>query len=295
MAHNHNHNSGNLRIAFLLNFSFTLLEIIGGLWTNSIAILSDALHDLGDSLSIGMAWFLENYAKKGSDQRFSYGYRRFSLLGALLNALVLLVGSIFVLREAIPRLFNPEATNALGMLLFAIIGVAVNGLAVLRMRKGSGLNAKVVTWHLLEDVFGWLAILMASIVMIFADIPVLDPILSLGITIYVLFNVLRYLKQTLTLFLQGVPEGVDVKELEEKLNELDEVSAIHHTHIWSLDGEHHVLTTHLVVAPSVSSLEIAQLKQKVQALLEPHEFTHITLEIEKEGEGCSMVPKINIP
>ena len=183
--HHHSHSSGNIKTAFFLNFGFTILEIIGGILTNSIAILSDALHDLGDSISLGIAWYLDNFSKKDSTSRYSYGYRRFSLLGALINSLVLIGGSLFILSEAIPRILNPEEAHAPGMIAFAILGVIVNGAAVLKLKDDKSMNAKVVAWHLMEDVLGWVAVLIVGITLLFVNLPVLDPILSILITLYV--------------------------------------------------------------------------------------------------------------
>ncbi len=214
----HEHNAvADLTIAFWLNFIFTILEIFGGLWINSVAVLSDALHDLGDSLSLGIAWGLERYSQRGSDQRFSYGYRRFSLLGALINTLVLVGGSLFVLSATIPRLFDPESFDAPGMIVFAIIGVVVNGLAVLRLRSARSANIQTIGWHLLEDVLGWAAVLVVGIVSLFADLPILDPLLSLLITLYVLSNVVGNLKQAALLFLQAVPAEIDLEALENQM------------------------------------------------------------------------------
>lgn len=173
MGHNHNHNHshshshqivGDLKLAFFLNLSFAILEIFGGLWTNSLAVVSDAVHDLGDSIALGLAWYLEKYSHKRGNVFFSYGYRRFSSLAALINILILFLGSLYVIFQAIPRLLHPEATNAQGMIVLAIIGIAVNGIAMLRLLKTSSLNGKVVAWHLLEDALGWVAVLIVSII-----------------------------------------------------------------------------------------------------------------------------------
>jgi len=191
--HNHHHHTTeNIKVAFFLNLSFTVIELVGGLLTNSMAILSDALHDLGDSVSLGLAWYFQRIAQKKSDLSYSYGYKRFSLLGAFINSLILSVGSIFILVEAIPRLFDPKQPDASGMIILAIIGVIVNGFAVLRLKKGKSINEKVVSLHLLEDVLGWLAVLIGSIVMYFFNLPVIDSLLSIGIAIFILLNVLEY-------------------------------------------------------------------------------------------------------
>ena len=292
MNHDHTYDqsdTGDIKIAFYLNLGFTVLEIIGGLWTNSVAILSDALHDLGDSLSLGLAWFLGRYAERREDERYSYGYRRYSLLAALVNTVILIAGSIFILSEAIPRLAQPQRPHAPGMILFAVGGIAVNGVAALRVRRGHSLNAQMVAWHLLEDVLGWLAILIVSIVLLFADVPILDPILSILITTYVLYNVIRNLRKTSALFLQAVPEEVSIREIERKLLEIEGVCSTHHTHVWSLDGEHHVLTTHVVVNEEATRDEVLRVKSQIKALIERMEnFEHVTVEVEYSDEACSM-------
>ncbi|MBN1954347.1 MAG: cation transporter [Anaerolineae bacterium] len=287
--HDHSHDTSvNIRTAFFLNLGFTVLEIIGGLWTNSLAILSDAVHDLGDSLSLGLAWFLERYSKRDQDRRFSYGYRRFSLLGALVNTIVLVVGSLLVLSRAIPRLINPEHSNAPGMILFAVGGILINGAAVLRIKDSKSLNARVIAWHLMEDVLGWLAVLIVAIVLVFADIHILDPILSILIALYVLYNVVKNMRETLSLFLQGVPENIDIAAIEGEIARIGNVLSTHHTHIWSLDGEHHVLTTHLVVDGSATKEQVLRIKEDVKQLLKENEFSHVTVEIEYGNADCSM-------
>jgi len=287
--HNTNHtNSSNLRIAFLLNLGFTLFEIVGGIWTNSLAILADSVHDLGDSMSLGLSWYLERYSNKGGDERFSYGYRRFSLLGALINTIILIVGSLFILLRAVPRLIYPEQTNAQGMMFLAIIGILVNGMAVLRLRKGKSLNVQIAAWHLYEDVLGWVAVLVVSIVLYIWNIPRLDPLLSILITGYVLWNVIRNLKKTLALFLQAVPENFNLDEVKTKLLAMEHVHSLHHTHLWSMDGEHHVLTTHVVVDPCTSRDEIVDLKKEINSLTSDLDIAHTTLEVEYEDEDCRM-------
>ena len=289
MGHQHSHaTSGNIKVAFFLNLGFTILEIIGGIFTNSIAILSDALHDLGDSIALGMAWYLEGFSRKESTSRYSYGYRRFSLLGALINSLVLIIGSLFILSEAIPRILNPEQANAPGMIAFAVLGILVNGAAVLRLKGDNSMNAKVVAWHLLEDVLGWVAVLIVGIVLLFVDLPVLDPILSILITLYVLYNVIGNLQKTLELFLQAVPSGINVEEIEKKLLAIDNVKSTHHTHLWSLDGDHHVLTTHVVISKNATKEELINIKLRSKELFEDHQFEHVTIEMEFEDEDCRM-------
>lgn len=278
----------NLRTAFLLNLGFTVLEVVGGLLTNSMAILSDALHDLGDSLSLAMAWYLQSVSDRGADNRFSYGYGRFSLLGALITAIVLIGGSLFILSEAIPRMLDPEPTNAPGMIAIAFVGIGVNGYAVWRLRSDKGMNAQTVAWHLLEDVLGWVAVLIVGVTLLFSDFYVLDPVLSILVTLYVLFNVVKNVRETLAIFLQATPGSVDLEDISRRLESLPNVRSTHHTHVWSLDGEHHVLTTHLVVPDETSRDEIIRLKSDSKAVVGEMKLDHVTVEVEFESEDCGM-------
>ncbi len=287
MAHHHNHTTENIKVAFFLNLGFAILEIIGGLAINSIAILSDALHDFGDSLSLGLAWYFERLAKKGSDEKYSYGYGRFSLLAALINSIVLVTGSIVILFEAIPRLIYPEATQARGMILFAIIGILVNGIAAFRMKGDQTMNAKVVSWHLMEDVLGWVMVLIGGILLLFFDIPFIDPLLAILLTLYILFNVAKNLKETLALFLQRTPNNINAKILDEKLCECDQVLSSHDTHIWSIDGDNHVLSTHLVIDENATKDDILRIKRECkEKLLGTVHIAHVTIEIEYPSECC---------
>ncbi len=288
MKHSHRRpdSTRDIRVAFFLNLGFTLLEIIGGLWTNSMAIFSDALHDLGDSFSLGLSWYLDKYSKKGMDKHYSFGYRRFSLMGAFANGIVIIAGSLVILSEAVPRLLHPESPNAKGMLFFAIAGITINGLAVLRLKGGKSFNVKMVAWHLLEDVLGWSAILIVSIILLFKEIPVLDSILSILITLYVLYNVARNLRKTSAVFLQAVPDDIEIGSIEKKLQMVDGVQSIHHTQIWSLDGEYHVLSTHVVVDENSTKEEVTQIKCEINELTRQLGFEHITVEIEYEYEEC---------
>lgn len=290
--HHHHHASKNLGTAFFLNVGFTIIEIVGGIWTNSVAILADAIHDLGDSISLGIAWWLQKFSEKESNLKYTYGYGRFSLLGALVISLVLVAGSLVILSEAVPRLLAPETSNAPGMMLLAVIGIVVNGIAVLRLRGSENMNVKVVAWHLLEDVLGWVAVFVAGLLLLFIDLPIIDPILAVLFTLYVLFNVVKNLKKTLSLFLQRVPHSIDMQKLEQDLAAINGVSSTHHTHLWSLDGEHHVLTTHLVLESNTTREDIIRIKQAGKKLASDLHIQHLTIEVELEGEECGLAMQV---
>lgn len=284
--HSHHSESSNIALAFWLNFGFALIEIVGGILTNSVAIIADAIHDLGDSLAIGFAWIASKVAAKQPTQRYSYGYRRWSLLSALISGVILLLGSAWVLSEAIPRLWQPQLPHVGGMFALAILGVAVNGVAVLRLRAGKTQNEKVLSWHLLEDVLGWVAVLLGSVLMYFTGWAWLDPVLCIGFTLFILLNVLKSLRQTLALFLQVTPDAALQQQISVQLAELDFVKSIHHLHLWSLDGEQHVLTMHIEIATPTELERQLAYKQQIAEVLAPYQLSHTTVEFEISGEAC---------
>lgn len=283
--HLHNYASGNIRLAFVLNLAFSFIELIGGIYTNSVAILSDAIHDFGDGISLGVSWYLQKKSQKGRDEFYSYGYKRFSLLGAVIISFVLIISSFLILRESISRLLEPQASDAQGMLLLAILGILVNGFAAFRMKKGESLNERAVTLHLLEDVFGWAAVLIASIVMIFVNVPLLDPLLSIGITFWVLFNVYRNLRDAFKVLLQEVPQNIDTQGLLTALNQLPDVSDIHDFHLWSLDGLKNIMTIHVVTDASTNLQKNLKLKSDIKRMAHSFGIEHVTIEMETIDES----------
>ncbi|MFL0799424.1 MAG: cation diffusion facilitator family transporter [Agarilytica sp.] len=286
--HDHQHNKDSARIAwaFFLNVGFTIIEFIGGMLTNSTAIMADAVHDLGDSLSIGLAWILSELSNRESTSKFSYGYRRFSLLGAMINGIVLIIGSIWVLSEAIPKLLNPEMPVVEGMFGLAILGVTVNGYAAFKLSKGKSLNEQMLNWHLLEDVLGWVAVLVVSIILMFVEWPILDPILSIAFTLFILINVLRNLWVTIKLFLQATPNDDTANNIRESLLSFTEIKDVHHLHFWSLDGEHHVMTAHLELCELIEPARQIQLKTEIAKRLTEFRLEHTTIELEFPDERC---------
>ncbi len=287
--HNHAHvdkSTSRIAWAFFLNVGFTIIEFIGGMLTNSTAIMADAVHDLGDSLSIGLAWILSKLSNRESTSKFSYGYRRFSLLGALINGIVLIIGSIWVLLQTTPKLLNPEMPVVEGMFGLAILGVTVNGYAAFKLSKGKSLNEQMLNWHLLEDVLGWVAVLVVSIILMFVEWPILDPILSIAFTLFILINVLRNLWTTIKLFLQAAPNDDTTNSIRESLLSFTEVSDIHHLHFWSLDGEHHVMTAHLVLCEFIEHSTQIKLKNDIADRLLEFGLEHTTIELEFPKEPC---------
>ena len=265
MAHNHIHlhsdGAGkNILSAFFINLTFTVIAIIGGWLTNSMAIISDAIHDLGCTVSIALAWVFERIAGHKPTHRFTFGYRRFTLLGAFVNAFILLGGSSVVLYESIKRLAHPEEVNAEGMLWFALLAILFKGLAAWRTWKGASVNQRMVSLHLLGDCLGWVAVLLGSIVMIFVKVPLLDPILSVCISLYILYNVVHNLVVAFRIVLEGTPANIDYKILKAEVSALPGIAELTDLRVWSLDNEHHAAEVHLTT--SLNSLkEIEELKK----------------------------------
>ena len=287
--HGKTDSSRNIAIAFFLNLVFTIIEFVGGVMTNSVAILSDAIHDLGDTVALAVSWYLEKFSRKGRDKYFTYGYLRFSLLGAIFISGMLLVGSVLIIRESVVRIMDPEPVDAVGMLWLAILGVVVNGAAVLRLSKGNSLNERAVYLHLLEDVLGWVAVLVVSVVMLYADVPVLDPLLSIGICAWILINIYKNLKSTFKVLLQQVPEDVDLSALQNAILSIEGIKSIHDVHLWSMDGREHIMTLHVVTASSIGLSQLSELKLRIRELCDAHGVHHPTIEFESEEEDCEMV------
>lgn len=286
-GHSHGGASGRMGWAFFLNLAFAVIELIGGIMTNSLAIMSDAVHDFGDAFAIGIAWALEKKSKQKSDDHYSYGYRRYSVMAAFLTGLILMAGSAFIVIKSVPRLLSPEQTHVEGMLALALLGVAVNGFAAWRMSKGESLNEKMILWHMLEDVMGWIVILVGSLVMMFVDLPILDPIMALGVAVWVLWNVFRHLKSTADVFLQATPKGFSLDEVTKKVKSLPTVKDLHHVHLWSLDGDHHILTAHVIVASGAQVNEVHEMKGQIKQLLfKEFHITEATIEVEWPDQAC---------
>jgi cobalt-zinc-cadmium efflux system protein len=271
----------NILVAFLLNLFFSIFEFIGGIFTSSVAILSDSIHDLGDTLSIGLAYFLEKKSKKNPDNKYTYGYSRYSIIGSLIISLILILGSCVVVYNSILRFITPRTINYDGMILFGVVGVIVNFIAAYLTHSDKSLNQKAVSLHMLEDVLGWIIVLIGAIVMKFTNFAIIDPILSIGVAIFIFLHAIKYLKEALELFLEKTPNNVDIEEIKHHILEIEGILDVHHIHVWSLDGINNYATMHVVV--NDYSYE---LKKSIKAELKHHNIYHTTIEFETKDEVC---------
>ncbi|MBE6147224.1 MAG: cation transporter [Firmicutes bacterium] len=271
----------NILIAFLLNLLFSIIEFIGGVLTNSVAIISDSIHDMGDAIGIGVSYFLERKSKQKPDNKYTYGYIRYSVLGSIITTFILLGGSILVIYNAVLRLFNPVQINYNGMILFAVLGVIINFFAAYFTKEGDSLNQKSVNLHMLEDVLGWGVVLIGAIIMRFTDIKVIDSILSIGVALFIFISSLKNLKRIVDLFLEKTPSNVDIEVIKEHLLKIKGIIGVHHIHIRSIDGFNNYATMHIVV-----DCDYKEIKSKVKEELEEHGIKHTTIEFEEKGEKC---------
>lgn len=285
----HDHASGarNLRLAFFFNLAFTLVEVIGGLWTNSLAVLSDALHDMGDALVLGAAWYLSHLAVRGRDGKYSYGYGRYGMLGGWLTALVLAIGSVVLMVFTLSHIGEDREPYALGMVAMALFGLAMNGFAAWRLHGGHSLNEQGAFLHLMEDVLGWAAVLVGAVVIHFTGLAIIDPLLSIGINLFVLFNAVRTLRKGTAILMQRLPDGFDEEAITGALRGLPHVTGSHDQHAWTLDGEYVVLTVHIETDTDDAD-ERARLTTAARELLQRMGVHHATIELERPQDVCCL-------
>lgn len=281
-SHHSNKRAKNVLFAATLNIGFTIIEIIGGLLTNSVAILSDALHDLGDSIALITSYVAEKQANRPSDKKRTFGYARLSIFSAVFNAVVLIVGSVFILLEALKRFTDPEPVYALGMIGIAIFGVIVNTFAYVRLRRGMSANEKVLSWHLLEDVIGWIAVLIGAVIIYVTDFYIIDSILTIGYTLFILYGVITSLAEVGNILMQGVPGHISIQAIKSDLLSIQGVVGIHDVHIWSLEGETDIFSGHVILNNDMFQ-NSESIKKQIKVKLKNHHVEHSTLEIESVG------------
>jgi cobalt-zinc-cadmium efflux system protein len=281
----------NILTAFLLNFGFVIIELLGGIFTNSVAILSDSIHDFGDCIAVGSAYFLERFSHKGPTESYTYGYRRYSIVSAIISSSVLLIGSAVVVYSSVLRLMAPEAPKSGWMIIIAVFGVLINGLAAYRTSHGSNINEHAISLHMLEDVLGWVVVLIGSIVMyifrgyVFASY--VDPAMSLLVTVFIVYNILLNLRDAFRVLLEKAPENFDSAAYKTAIEAVDGVISVHHLHIWSFDGETSVATLHIVVPSDFEMNKISSVKQKICEISQKFGVSHLTVQTDAEGELCA--------
>ena len=268
-------------IAFILNLSFSVFELFGGLFTNSVAIISDCVHDFGDAVSIGLSYILEKKSRADADDSHTYGYRRYSVLGGLITTFILMVGSYVMIREAITRIMYPAEVDYRGMIWLASIGLILNLIAAFFTREGNSINLRSVNLHMLEDVLGWAVVLVGAVIMNFTDIGILDSLMSIGVAVFIFCGALKNLLRILDLFLEKTPPDIDIPSLKSHLSEIEGVEDIHHLHVRSIDGYNHYATLHVMS----NTANLSDLKALLRKELAEHNIVHAVIETESESCG----------
>ncbi len=288
--HHHHHHATpdsatrNIGFAFWLNLSFAAIELVGGIYTQSLAVTSDALHDFGDAVSLGVGYFLQRKSAEGPSESYSYGLRRLSLLSAALTGMVISGGAIYIMIQSVLSFQEPREPHGFGMMILALFGMAMNGLAAWRLGHGHTHNEKMMQWHLIEDILGWVAVFIGSLGIQFLGWKWLDPALAFAISLFVLYNVVRRLWETVALFLQGSPDPTALRAFRENVEKLANVEETHDVHFWSLDGVRHVLSLHVVLLDLAGA---AGVKEEVRRLSKTLGDCHLTIEIESTQEHCA--------
>lgn len=278
-THHHHKKAGeNLAFVFFMNLTFNILVIVGGLATNSMAILADCIHDMADTISIALAWVLEHIAQKDSTDKYSYGYQRFSILGAVIISVFVIIMALVILHEAIPRIFHPESVDAEGMLIVAVVGIIFKSVSVYRLHGAETFNEKAILFHQLGDVFEWVAVLILSLVLMFWDgAPYLDPFVSIGIALWLIVNLGRNLYKSVEVLLQKTPDYFDVDEFKTQILVIDGVNAIENFHIWSLDGIDSVMTLKVDVD---FGKNVEEIKKEIYGISNRYHVVDITIEFD---------------
>ncbi|MFO8070095.1 MAG: cation diffusion facilitator family transporter [Alkalibacterium sp.] len=288
-GHKHGHHHGiesimnqktskKMMMVFSLNLIFSAGEFIFGFLFNSIAIMTDAVHDLGDALSIGLASYFEKISTKEANDQYSFGHLRFSLLGALITSVILLGGSIVVVFNAVPRFLNPESVNHEGMFWLSIAAIAANGFAAWLMSRGESRNESAINLHMIEDVLGWVGVLIVSIILNYTDWYILDPVLSIAIASFIIYKTWPLFKETVEIFLEATPKHLSRQKIEDTVLSVQGVTNVSHLHVWSIDGNEHAMTV-TISTPKEEMSEIEAMKERIRADLSGFSINHTTIEI----------------
>lgn len=291
--HNHHHTTQGISLAFWFNLLFSIIEFIGGLFTNSTAILADAFHDFMDAMAIGSAVLLEKYATKKRSESFSFGYRRFSLISALLMSILLLVGSVLMCFSAYHALFNPEYVDSRGMFLLAILGILINGFAFFRLKKEQNIhedqnhNSRAIMLHLLEDVLAWIAVLVGAVIIYFTNWYWVDAVLTFLIAGFIGYNAIFNLINTMKVMLQSVPDSININDLCTALKNINGIENIHDLHVWSLDGTYHIATVHAITNPNFEN-QADRILEEMQQVMFQYKIQHPTIQIETNTKNCGL-------
>ncbi|MGL4589189.1 MAG: cation diffusion facilitator family transporter [Mycoplasmatales bacterium] len=285
--HTHDHellvNHDNVVFTLIVNTVFSLIELFGAIITNSSALMSNFIHDFGDSMILFFTIFIEKKAAKKRSKRYTYGYRRYTLVSSILNLSILFFGSLIIFAESIKRMIQPEVVDFKPMVIIAIIGITANFLGYLRLKKSNSLTDRQLQLNLLSDVIAWSLLLLSAIIIYFTQWYIVDSIFSFGFSLFMFYHVLKNVKPIFSMLMQAVPEDVSIEEVMAFISEQEHVIDVHDVHIWNLDGEDYIMSCHLVVCDSLAVDKFLDIKEQIKIKLETFGINHSTIEIENES------------
>lgn len=286
-THNHNHTHGTnkkvLTISLILISSFMIVEVVGGLVTNSLALLSDAGHMLSDAISLAVALIAFKIGEKAADNARTFGYRRFEILAAVFNGVTLIVISIFIIIEAAGRFLNPPEVATTGMLVIATIGLVVNVIVAKILMGGDthdNLNMKGALLHVIGDMLGSVAAIIAALSMMFFGWGFMDPLASVIVAILISISGYRITKKGINVLMEGVPENVDLTNIVETINSIEEVEGVHHLHVWSITSGINAMSGHISVNGEMNIHETQKIIHRIETLMEKENINHVTVQVE---------------
>jgi len=288
--HESHHQAGNIKgnrllTATILNFIIFFAEIAGGLISNSLSLITDALHNFSDGLAILIAWIANKIGNRPSNSKRTFGYKRIEILAAFLNALILIAISLYLFYEAILRILAPEPVKGMIMLIVAVIGLLANLTAVLLLRgyAKNNINIKAAYLHLFGDTLSSVAVIIGAILIYFFDLYWIDPIITILIGIYIIKETWTILKQTIDILMQGSPEGLNLEMIRQDLEQIPEIANIHHVHIWNLDDQSVHFECHVALIENSRISETDNIYYKIEKVLkEKHHIGHLTIQFEHQ-------------
>jgi len=294
-SHGHNANKKALKISFILIASFMFIEFIGGFMTNSLALISDAGHMLSDAVALGLSLSALLLGEKAANSKKTYGYKRFEILAALLNGVVLILLSIFICIEAFKRFSHPAEVMGSGMIIISTIGLIINIVVAYILSRGEtkeNLNVKSAFMHVLGDLLGSVGAIIAALLIIFFGWNIADPIASIIVSVLVLYSGWNILKESVNILMESKPANINSDDIVNALKTISGVEGIHDLHIWMITSDFPALTVHLNVENK--SDRDAILENAIQQIKEVSGIKHITIQIEGralnvEEEFCHTV------
>lgn len=281
--HSHIHDNQNLKpifITFILNIAFALIELIGFLFSGSMILYSSSIHDIGDSTTLFATLLIERKANNGRDSKYTYGYRRFTLIGSVINYTILGFGSIFAIIESVQRLYNITPFDPYILLYTSILGIIINVIGFKLVNTGNSISNKALAANLFADIANFIAIFISSIIIINFDFYFIDPLFSIVFSIYLIIISLKAFKSIFKIVMQAIPDNIDYQSIYDHIIKHEFILDVHDIHIWDLDSEDHIFTAHIVVKDNLSDTQIMDMKEHIRKDLENYNINHSTIEVD---------------